>query len=257
MIEVMPEGDALIVIWMKLLILAGCTNDGGFVYFTKDIPYTDQMLAAQFGRPLSTIQLALRTFEQFGMIDLVDDVILVSNWEKYQNVDGMDKIREQTRKRVAKYRENKRVEQCNATSNATVTQGNATDIDIEEDKEEDKNKKINYQKIIDMYNATCVSFPQCRSLSEARKKAIRARLRVYSEDDIKRAFENMERSSFLKGGNQRNWCANFDWIMCDSNMAKVLDGNYQDHKGANGVKLRPDDGKVHVLDKIIGGQQGR
>ena len=102
-----------------------------------------------------------------------------------------------------------------------------------------------------MYNDTCVSFPKCRSLSEARKKAIKARLRIYSEDDMKRAFENMERSSFLKGKNNRNWCANFDWIMRDANMAKVLDGNYQDYKGTSGVKLRPDNGEVHILDKII------
>jgi len=141
-IESMPDGDTIIVIWLKLLILAGDVNDSGLVYFTRDIPYTDQLLSTQFNRPLNTIQLALRTFQQFGMIDVVDDVICVSNWEKYQNIEAMDKIREQTRKRVAKHRELKRLEDSNAKCNVTVTQCNATEIDIEKDIEKDIDKKI-------------------------------------------------------------------------------------------------------------------
>jgi predicted phage replisome organizer len=135
-IEKMPDGDSLIVVWLKLLILAGNVNDGGYVYFTEDIPYTDQMLATLFNRPMATIQLALKTFEEFGMIEVVDDIIHVSNWERYQNVEGMERIREQTRVRVARYRENKRI-QCNVTCNATVTDGNATDIDKDLDKEKE------------------------------------------------------------------------------------------------------------------------
>ena len=137
-IESMPEGDAIIVIWFKILMLAGNVNDGGSVYFTKDIPYTDQMLATVFNRPLTTIQLALNTFEKFGMIEVVDDVIQLSNWEKYQNVDGLEKIREQNRIRVARHRERKKLE-CNVTSNVTVTHGNAIDIEEDIDIEKDKN----------------------------------------------------------------------------------------------------------------------
>ena len=138
LIESMPDGDAIIVIWFKILMLAGNTNEGGYIFFTKDIPYTEQMLSTLFGRPLPTIQLALKTFQEFKMIDLVDDIIHVSNWEKYQNVEGMEKIREQNRARVAKHREKKKL-QCNVTSNVTVTQCNAIDIDIDIDKEKDIN----------------------------------------------------------------------------------------------------------------------
>ena len=149
LIESMPDGDAIIVIWFKILMLAGNTNEGGYIFFTKDIPYTEQMLSTLFGRPLPTIQLALKTFQEFNMIDLVDDIIHVSNWEKYQNVEGMEKIREQTRARVAKHRELKKIE-CNVTRNVTVTQGNATDIDIDKEKEinilpsKEKSKKKKY-----------------------------------------------------------------------------------------------------------------
>lgn len=65
-------------------------------------------------------------------------------------------------------------------------------------------------------------------MSDNRKKAIKARLRQYSIDDFKCLFEKAENSSFLKGANNRNWSATFDWLIKDSNMAKTLDGNYDD-----------------------------
>jgi hypothetical protein len=85
---------------------------------------------------------------------------------------------------------------------------------------------IPYQQIIDLYNSICTSYPRVTKLSDARKKAIKARLKTYSLDDFKRLFEMAEASDFLKGKNDRNWSANFDWLIKDSNMAKVLDGNY-------------------------------
>lgn len=108
-IETMPEGDAIIVIWFKLLAIAGTVNDNGRIYLTETIPYTDDMLAAQFNRPLQVIRLALRTFETFGMIERDEHKILISSWAKYQNVDGMERIREQNRQRVAAHRERQRL----------------------------------------------------------------------------------------------------------------------------------------------------
>lgn len=92
--------------------------------------------------------------------------------------------------------------------------------------------RVNYQQIADMYNETCVSFPHLQSLSDARKKAIKARLKIYSIVDFQKVFEKAEASSFLKGGNDRNWSATFDWMMKDSNFAKILEGNY-DNRGSH------------------------
>ena len=89
-----------------------------------------------------------------------------------------------------------------------------------------KKETIHPQEIIDLFNSICVSLPSVRSLSQARKKAINARLKTYSLDDFKRCFEIAESSSFLKGDNNRNWIANFDWLIKDANMPKVLEGNY-------------------------------
>lgn len=133
-IETLPDGDAIIVIWVKLLCLAGATNNGGLIYLTRDIPYTEEMLANEFRRPLNTVRLALQTFEQFGMIEKLESIYAVSNWEKYQSAEGMDKVREQTRKRVQEYRERQK-----QLGNVTVTQSNGIDIDTDKDTDKEKN----------------------------------------------------------------------------------------------------------------------
>lgn len=146
-IEALPDGDAIIVIWIKLLCLAGNINDSGLVYFTKEIPYTEEMMATQFGRPLQTVKMALQVFRSFKMIEIENDILHIANWDRYQNTDGMERIREQTRKRVQEHRERKKLEflGCNVTCNATVTQCNAIEEEkeknIEEEKEIEEKKK--------------------------------------------------------------------------------------------------------------------
>lgn len=159
-IECIPDGDSIIVVWVKLLCLAGDINDSGMIYFTKEIPYTDQMLATQFNRPLATIQLALKTFERFGMIELIENMLHISNWEKYQNVEGMERIREQTRKRVAKHREKTRFS-GNSECNVTVTLCNATD------KEEEKEIEIDNIPPIVPQRDKPVEKPETNSFSES------------------------------------------------------------------------------------------
>lgn len=104
-IEFMPEGTSVLLVWVKLLCLAGQCNDNGCIYLTKEIPYTEEMLSQQFSTPLTTIRLALSVFQQFEMIDIDSDVIHISNWDVYQNTEGLEKIREQNRIRKRKQRE--------------------------------------------------------------------------------------------------------------------------------------------------------
>jgi len=133
LLESLPEADSIIVIWFKLLCLAGKMNNNGVFTMSNRIAYTDKMLATIFRRRETTVQLALQTFEQFGMIEVIDGVITIPNWEKHQNIEGMEKIREQTRKRVANHREKQKLISSNVSCNVTVTECNATDK-IREDK---------------------------------------------------------------------------------------------------------------------------
>lgn len=115
-----------------------------------------------------------------------------------------------------------------ANQRITKVKPNVNDNDNENVNENVNDKdKVDYQLIADMYNNTCVSFPKLTKLSDSRKKAIKARLNKYSIEDIQNAFDMAEESDFLKGSNNRNWSANFDWLMKDNNLAKVLDGNYK------------------------------
>lgn len=107
-IRKLPEGDTIALLWVFLMCLAGETNDDGMVYFMPEIPYTDEMLADQFGMDVNTVRLGLATFQRFGMIEIVDDIIHLEAWEKWQSVDKLSEIREKNRQRVAKHREKKK-----------------------------------------------------------------------------------------------------------------------------------------------------
>lgn len=146
LIENMPEADTILIIWIKLLAQAGKTNASGYIFLSENIPYTDEMISTIFNRPVNIVRLALQTLQQFGMIDITDDhFISIANWDKHQNAEGLDKIREQTRQRVERYRERKKL----SSGNGEVTlRGNGQVTDIEEELEleleieEDKEREV-------------------------------------------------------------------------------------------------------------------
>ena len=133
----LPEGNNIVLIWVMLLTMAGRCNSGGMIFLTENIPYTPKMLADELDFEENTVLLALQALEQLDMIVADNDFFAIAGWEEYQNIDGLDKIREQTRKRVAKCRENKRLETGNVTGNVTVTDGNAVEEEGDKDKEKD------------------------------------------------------------------------------------------------------------------------
>lgn len=143
LIDALPDRDAIIVIWIKLITLAGKLNSKGVLAISKNIVYTDEMLAQSFHRPVNTVRMALGVFENFGMIEKIDGVIMLPNWEKHQNIDGMEKIKEQNRNRATRYRQKQKLLAQNNESNVinnvmdnvTVTHDNALDKDKELDKD--------------------------------------------------------------------------------------------------------------------------
>ena len=238
LIESLPDAYAIIVVWFKLLCMAGKQNNSG-VFMMGKIAYTDKMLATIFRMKETTVQLALKTFEEFGMIEIIDGVITIPNWGKHQSLDRIEERNEYMRNYMQEYRQKqKRIannEKCKVNSKVnSKVNVNALEEDkeIEIEKEEER-EKINYQQIVDMFNTLCPSFSSVKSLSDARKKAIKARFNTYSIENFEELFKKAEASTFLKGGNDRNWTANFDWLIKDANMAKVLDGNYDNKKPTN------------------------
>ena len=115
LIESLPDADSIIVIWVKLLCLAGKQNNSGVFMMNNQIPYTDKMLATIFRRKESTIQLALKTFEQFGMIEFIDGVITIPNWGKHQSLEQLAARKEYQKEYQREYRKKQKLLATNNT----------------------------------------------------------------------------------------------------------------------------------------------
>ena len=145
----LPEGNNIVLIWVMLLTIAGRCNAGGMIFLTENIPYTIESLAIELDFDQTVVQLALDVLRKFGMIVCDENEFSICGWEEHQNVEGMDKVKEQSRKRVAAYRERQKANAAtlppvtsNVTRNVTVTQSNAADKEKERDKEIELEKDI-------------------------------------------------------------------------------------------------------------------
>lgn len=139
----LPESDAIIIVWIRLLTLAGKVNASGYVLLTENIAYTEEMLSHKLRKTPSVIRLALETLKRLKMIEFEGEAIRIANWDKHQNVDGLEKIKKQDRLRQQKKREKDKNLQLNdglsrdshVTVTEDITQSHATDIELDLDLE--------------------------------------------------------------------------------------------------------------------------
>lgn len=141
LIESLPSADSIIVIWFKILCLAGKNNNSGVFMLNERIAYTDEMLATIFRRDINTVRLALKTFEMYGMIEILNNVITIPNWSKHQTLDQLEERKEYMKDYMKKYREKQKMlsegkPNSKVNSKANV---NALEEEREEEGEEDKN----------------------------------------------------------------------------------------------------------------------
>ena len=139
MIESLPSADTIIVIWFKLLAFAGKSNNNGVFMMNNRIPYTEDMLAAIFRRDSKTVRLALKTFEQFGMIEIIDNIITIPNWDKHQSLDAYEKKKERDRKLQAERRARQKALIQESSDNRLTSSDSSSDVAVsEEEIEEEK-----------------------------------------------------------------------------------------------------------------------
>ena len=208
-------------------------DDDGFVNNPKKI---QRMIGA------SEDDLKLLIAKRF-ILGFENGVIVIKHWrmhnllrkDRYNPTQYQEQMARLQLKENGSYTETTEIPMIEAPDNQTATTWQPDDnqmatqdrigkdsigkVSIEKD-------RIDYDGIKDAYNSLCPSLPSIRTLSAARKKAIKARLASYTEKDILEAFRLAEASDFLKGKNDRNWQADFDWIMKDANLAKILEGKY-------------------------------
>lgn len=109
LIESMPDADSLIVIWFKILTLAGKVNTQGVLMINDRIPYTEDMLATIFRRKISQIRLALNVFCDLEMIEIINGVVTIPNWSKHQKLDGIENKKEYMKEYMKSYREKQKL----------------------------------------------------------------------------------------------------------------------------------------------------
>ena len=136
MIECLPEADSIIVIWFKLLCLAGKANNSGVFMFNDKMAYTEKMLSTVFRRKEATVKLALETFEKFGMIEIIDDVITIPNWGKHQNLDQLENKRDYMKNYMADYRQKQKKIACKTNSKTN----SKTNVSSLEESRKDKSR---------------------------------------------------------------------------------------------------------------------
>ena len=182
-IKTLPDSNDMQLVWVKLLCLAGKCNESGFLMISNEIPYTDEMLAKRFGMDIGVVQRALALFQSLEMIDLIENVYMVSNWSKYQSLDDMERYKQKNRERQQRYRERQKEllleekEERNVTDNVKNNGENNVNASI----------SISYisiiKNIINYLNNKCNT--RYRYTTRATQDKIKARLNEgFTEDDF-------------------------------------------------------------------------
>lgn len=190
LIEGLPDAYAIITVWFKLLCLAGKKNNGGVFLMNDNIPYTDKMLATIFRMNESTVKLALNAFEQFKMIEIVEGIITIPNWNKHQTLDAYERKKERDRLYQEERRAKQRalIEKSSDKSSERTSDVAVSDIDKEEDKEKDNNIYVPYKEIITYLNEK--TGKKLRWDVKSNQKEIKARFNEgYTLDDFKTVID--------------------------------------------------------------------
>ena len=270
----LPEGNNIVLIWIMLLVLAGKCNSGGMIFLTENVPYTTETLSDELGFETATVTLALRVLEELGMIQ-EGGALCITNWEEYQNIDAMDRVREQGRiRQKAWYDKHKKAlpsgekEKPNVRSNAHLTQPNATEEEKEKErrlkntntnvggkkevvsfqggtgeKREAKtadNRRQTIRAVTDLFNQICGYASRVRMLSAPMEETVVSLTERYGIENIELAFRKAAASSVLNGNNKLQFKATFGWLMDDSHLAKTLNGDYDESYSAADGRGRDD-----------------
>lgn len=227
LIEKLPEGDTILVIWVKLLAAAGKANCNGYIMLSENIPMNIEEMAVIFDRPLNTVRLAIEAFKRYGMIELDDsEIVRIKNWETHQNVDGMERVREQNRLRKQKQRErekNKELPAPSSTNHVTKNDGHTmsrdsheteTDLDLDKDLDIDKDiqQTVSQSSVASQKLFTFFTTRLNRFASEQLREDIIFYLETYYDADlIIEAFNRSLADGRVKAkekyalGTLRNW----------------------------------------------------
>ena len=180
LLDTEPDADALIVLCVKLLCLAGKQNHRGIFEMSNGVAYTTEMLAMFFRRPPELVERALEIFQRYGMVDITEGRVSIPNWEKHQSLDALERKREYQKNLMRRMRSQRKetpdaqAEDCEANCEANVS---SVDKNREEEKREEKIKKekreADKKNCFEEFAAEDPELLEALSGFEAMRKAIR------------------------------------------------------------------------------------
>ena len=251
-IEAMPNGKEYILFYLKLLCES--VDHEGSLRFSDEVPYNEIMLATITNTNVDIVRSAIKFFTDLHMMEIMDDGTYFM-----REVDRMigSAADNDHAKRQQRYRERQKLLAISTECHADVTESDEsvtksdeskskriekeidiynTDFSAEKSGEKEKkspNPMPKFQEFVDLYHQLCPSLPKVQKLTEGRKSAIKARWLEYPDiETFKSVFTKCENNQFMKGKNDRNWVANFDFIFQASSFTKIVEGFYDKMGGA-------------------------
>ena len=211
------------IVFLELLLSAAWAEGEyrGVKVMPGDCIVGRKELAERLGLTEQNVRTALSHLEKTGEITRRATnkftVVTIANWAFYQGGNGL-----------TNQQANQQLTNNQPTTNQQLTTSkNIKNIRTKEDKTSKAPEDLYPSNFMEAWNSICIDLPKVKTMTDARRKKIHARLEDFSESDIIEAMMKIQESDFLSG-REGGWKANFDWLFLNStNMAKVLEGNYQ------------------------------
>ena len=192
---------------------------------------TRKVMCFETGYNLETVDKLLTRFVGYGKIlyDETTNEVFLINWPKHNN-SSSPKVKIRVEKELAEVKSKILLDGY----------GYSMDTDPQKEKEKEPEKepeeKIPYTKIVDTYHAICTGLPKVVKLTSKRRGHINQRwAELKTLEEFEKVFHRVTKSDFLMG-RVKDWKADFDFIISESGMAKILEGKY-DNKQAPAHKI--------------------
>lgn len=230
----LPEGNNIVLIWVMLLTLAGRCNSNGYIFLTENIPYTPAMLANELGFPESTILVAMKALESMGMISRNEEnTLMIPGWEEHQNVAALEQIRENNRKRQARYREQAKIEAVEQETPPPVEEKKEEQEEPKPSKkaEETKEAKILFERLWSLY-------PNKKGKGQVSDTAKKNCLKS-GRKSLREQFRGIRRNWKRRTGESRSTAVPFSilvtWIISTRIMSREKESRRSSRKKTNSI----------------------
>lgn len=235
-------GDTYTIIYLKMQLLS--LSNGGKLFFDGIEESFSEEIALTIDEDPDNVKVTVQYLLSQGLIEPCSETEFLMT-----ETQSLICSESESAERVRASRKNKAL-QCN--TNVTECNNNVqkcnTDIDIDieldnRDRVRDKtDSKISYQLIADTFNDICKSFDRVERISDSRKEDIDAACKKFGFEQIRTAFAKAENSKFLKGEECKGaykFKANFNWIIKEENLKKILGGNFDNEPGRTEKQSKP------------------